>query len=155
MGQLEELVSLALPGTPANDEIVGSWEKINDLWEANFDDTNVGAETIIWLTRMSSLRRVSLNRIHLDQSVIQALTALRQICELHLEHAQIPNDALALLLQKGHLEVMNLTGWEFDEELMETLESHGSRLSHLIIRDSELDPKTFRRLMNLSPKDIY
>ena len=101
---------------------------------------------------MSSLRRVSLNRIHLDQSVIQALTALRQICELHLEHAQIPNDALAFLLQKGHLEVMNLTGWKFDEELMETLESHGSRLSHLIVRDGELDSKIFRRLMNLSPR---
>ena len=35
VGQLEELVSLALPGTPANDELVGSWENINDLWEAN------------------------------------------------------------------------------------------------------------------------
>ncbi|MEC7680783.1 MAG: hypothetical protein VX694_16035 [Planctomycetota bacterium] len=152
VGQLEELVSLALPGTPANDEIVGSWANINDLWEANFDDTDVGAETIIWLTRMSSLRRVSLNRIHLDQAVIQALTALRQICELHLESTQIPNDALAFLLQKGHLEVMNLTGWKFDEELMKTLESHGSRLSHLIVRDGELDSKTFRRLMNLSPR---
>ena len=154
IGQLKELISLALPGTLIDDDMVRSWRNVHDLWEANFDDTSVSAETIIWLTRMSSLRRLSLNRIRLDESTVQAIVALRQICELHLENTQLPSEALSTLLQYGHLEVLNLTGWEFNEALLSVLKNDAKRLNHLIVRDGDLSVDIFRRLMNLSDQ-IY
>ena len=154
IGQLKELISLALPGTSIDDGMVRSWRNVHDLWEANFDDTSVSTETIIWLTRMSSLRRLSLNRIRLDESTVQAIVALRQICELHLENTQLPSEALSTLLQYGHLEVLNLTGWKFSEALLSVLENNAKRLNHLIVRDEDLSLDLFRRLMNLSDQ-IY
>ena len=154
IGQLKELISLALPGTLIDDDMVRSWRNVHDLWEANFDDTSVSAETIIWLSRMSSLRRLSLNRIRLDEPTVQAIVALRQICELHLENTPLPSEALSSLLQYGHLEVLNLTGWEFNEALLAVLEKDAKRLNHLIVRDGDLSIELFRRLMNLSDQ-IY
>ena len=154
IGKLKELISLALPGTLVDDEMVRSWRNVHDLWEANFDDTSVSAETIIWLTRMQSLRRLSLNRIGLDESTVQAIVALRQICELHLENTPLPPEALSTLLQYGHLEVLNVTGWDFSEALLSVLEKDAKRLNHLIVRDRDLSLELFRRSMDLSDQ-IY
>jgi hypothetical protein len=150
VGKLNELVSLSLPGTMLDDEVVSSWKDVNDLWEVNFNDTKIGAQTIVWLTRMPSLRRVSINRLAVDEAMIQAIVALRQICELHLEGTQIPVESLSKLLQNGHLEVLNLSGWQLDEKLIQILEQHGKRLTHLILDSQRFDVKTFRRLMQIS-----
>ncbi|MBL6724486.1 MAG: hypothetical protein ISQ09_05335 [Rubripirellula sp.] len=150
VGKLNELVSLSLPGTMLDDEVVSSWKGVNDLWEVNFNDTKIGAQTIVWLTRMPSLRRVSINRLAVDEAMIQAIVALRQICELHLEGTQIPSESLSKLLQNGHLEVLNLSGWQLDEKLIQMLEQHGKGLTHLILDSQRFDVKTFRRLMQIS-----
>ena len=150
VGLLKELVSLSLPGTPLDDQIVTSWDHVNDLWEANFNDTSVGAETVNWLASMSSLRRVSLNRIALNEEFSKSIVGLRQICELHLEESPISPEALSLLLRYGHLEVLNLTGWVFDEKLLDVLEKDAKGIAHLIIGKTQVDAETFRRLMAIS-----
>ena len=81
---------------------------------------------------------------------MEAVVSLRQICELHLDGTRLPAEVLSKLLRHGHLEVLNLTGWDFDEALMKVLETDAKTLEHLKVHNSDLSYETFSRLMNLS-----
>ncbi|MDC0278952.1 hypothetical protein OAL43_01975 [bacterium] len=150
IGDLGELVSLALPGSVIDDSIVREWRNVDDLWEVNLDDAPISAGTIAWLTRMSSLRRVSLNRISLDGATVNAISELRQVNELHLAESQLPIEALSVLLQQGHLQVLNLSGWDLTEEYLQVFERDGGGLQHLILGSDEVSAETYHRLMAIS-----
>lgn len=152
IGELTELNFLALPGAEIDDTVVQDWDELSSLWEVNFDDTKISTETIGWLSRMKSLRRVSLKRVQLCESAQEALSELTQISDLYLAEVEMPCHQLGKLLQQIDLEALDLSGWEFNEELVNLLCSEGRKLKYLIIGDSHLDEVAFHRLLEAAPE---
>ncbi len=148
---LTELTFLALPGAKVNDDVVRDWSGLTSLWEVNLDDTEISVGTIAWLSRMDSLRRLSINRVPLTKAAADALVELDQVSELYLAGVSISRETLSTLLQLGSLETLDLSGWEIDDELLEILCSEGTHLKHLILRNSDVDESSFRRLLAACP----
>lgn len=152
--KLKELIFLALPGADVDDELVREWGDVTGLWEVNLDDTRISVETIAWLSRMESLRRVSLNRVPMNDAAADAISELKQISELHLSGSPFPCEKLRPLLRSGNLETLELSGWQMDQTLIDVLHADGKTLRHLIVRDTDLDEATFQRLSD-HPNEIY
>ncbi len=148
IGNLRELTFLALPGTPLNDDVVRDWSALTGLWEVNLDDTQISVETIGWLSRIESLRRVSIKRVALNEAAADALGELTQISELYLAGVPIAPSKLRRLLRHGGLETLDLSGWKVDPELVDLICSDGFALKHLVLRDTEVDQDSLQRLMD-------
>jgi hypothetical protein len=151
IGNLRELTFLALPGTPLNDDIVRDWSALTGLWEVNLDDTQVSVETIGWLSRIESLRRVSIKRVALNEAAADALGELTQISELYLAGVPVSPQKLRRLLRHGGLETLDLSGWKVDPELVDLICSDGFALKHLVLRDTQVDLDALQRLMEAAP----
>ena len=151
IGTLKELTFLALPGANVNDDVVRHWCDLTSLWEVNLDDTQISVDTIGWLSRMESLRRLSINRVPLTEAAADALAELDQISELYLAGVSMSRRNLCKVLKRRNLETLDLSGWEIDDELLGILCSDGTHLKHLILRDNELDGPTMKRLLVATP----
>jgi hypothetical protein len=151
IGNLRELTFLALPGTPLNDDVVRDWSALTGLWEVNLDDTQISVETIGWLSRIESLRRVSIKRVALNEAAADALGELTQISELYVAGVPMSPSKLCRLLRNGGLETLDLSGWKVDRELVDRICSDGFALKYLVLRDTEVDRDSLQRLMEAAP----
>lgn len=149
LGQFNGLTMLAVPGSDVDDQITSHWHKLEFIWDLNFDDTKISTATIDWVSRIDSLRRLSINRVPLSSKAARSLGELRQISELHLAGTQIDHDRLKPLLAAGNIEILNLSGWHLNDELVDLLES-GFSLRYLKLQESSIDTKALTRLLRQS-----
>jgi hypothetical protein len=153
IGRLPKLTLLSVPGADVDDSVTANWRSLQSLWEVNLDDTAISVRTLGWLSRIESLRRVSLNRVDLNEDAAEALSELRGVSELHLAGVDLDPQRLRGLIEAGNLESLNLSGWQVNESLMKVL-SGASTLRHLILRNTSIDAASLDRLLASNP-DMY
>ncbi len=117
IGGFFELTSLVLPGTPIDDSVTEKFRELRLLREVNFDDTQIGLNTLDWLREIECLRRLSISRVKLPGHSAKILLKFTQLNELEVANVQIPEDVLIEILQNSSLEHLNYA----DHELSPTI----------------------------------
>lgn len=147
IGSFRELTMLILPGADLDDEVTKHWTGVDSLWEVNFNDTRVSVGTLAWLKKHRSLRRVSLNRVPLNEAALNALGQLTQVSELRLADVSIPLLKLEPILAEGNVESLDLSGTPVDEQMLDFVRRAHS-LQQLIVHRSEVDPEVLKQIID-------
>ncbi|MFK8110559.1 MAG: hypothetical protein AB8B91_00065 [Rubripirellula sp.] len=151
IGSFTGLNLLAVPGGDVDDDVTSHWQRLQFVWDVNLDDTAISFGTMEWLSRISSLRRLSLNRVAFNETAARVLGELRQVSELHLAGVKVDPARLRPILESGNLEILNLSGWKLDSELGEMLPlSYALRV--LKLHDSEVDLESLAKLLEQLPE---
>ena len=121
IGRFEQLVTLELPGSQADDSVAQHWGKIDRLEHVCLDDTGVSTGTLEWLANIKTLRSLSLNRIRFNAEAADKLSEFDQLCELRLRDAEIDLKKVSKLLHVGLLESLDVRGLPIDDGLVEAI----------------------------------
>lgn len=147
IGRFEQLVTLELPGSQADDSVAQHWKKLRRLEHVCLDDTGVSAGTLDWLAEIRSLRSLSLNRVRLNAEAANKLSEFDQLCELRIRGAEIDPKKVCELLYIGLLESLDVRGLPIDDGLVEAIIACNAIRSVSVSR-RDITPKQLTRLLD-------
>lgn len=151
IGELTHLTTLELPGCQIDDSVAASWSSLSRLRRACFDHTQVGAETLRWLSTLESLRSVSLNGVDLRGDAGDELTRVRQLTELSLADAIIAPETIVTLLSQGEIESIDLSRLKVTQPIFDAIQQSKS-LTYCVLNGCQLSADRLHDLLAGAPR---
>lgn len=123
IGALSALTALEVPGSEIDDEIVEHWQTLSRLRRICLDGAQVSEQMAVWMTSLGTLRSLSLNHASIAPEACRWLASLPKLSELSLAQTPVPHRWLIHLLRHNGLEMLNVSGHEISQELIEAIAS--------------------------------
>lgn len=146
IGEMRSLTALEIPGCDVDDEVVMNWQDLKRLRRVCFDDTRISEQTCRWLLSLQSLRSVSLKRLDLSEQSSAFVAALPQLSEICLADTPMPPTHVLRLIANAGLEIMDLSGHEITEEIVDAIADSVS-LETLTLTGCQLPAESLEKML--------
>ena len=145
--QLGSIRVLSLPGSAVDDNVVGQWGKLPMLSHLDLSKTKISAASLKKLLESMNLNTVILDDCQLQQADLGDLATKTDLINLSLAGIGITPEILTTVLQSNPLTVLNLSGVEVSDAVLDVLIKHGSGVRHLTIRDAQYNENKIEELL--------
>ncbi|MBB3208539.1 uncharacterized protein YjbI with pentapeptide repeats [Rhodopirellula rubra] len=146
IGKMTALTALEVPGSELDDDVTRAWRGLGRLRRICVDDTEIGDETVAWFGSLASLRSLSLNRVELSTAAWEKISSFSQLSELSIIGSSMPYRLLNRLVRHGGLEVLDVSGFELSDELVEAI-VHARYLHTVVMMDCDIEIGQLRQIL--------
>lgn len=150
ISRLTHLTTLEVPGCRVNDSVAASWSTLSRLRRACFDNTQIGAETIRWMSTLESLRSLSLNGVDLRGDAGKELIQVQQLTELSLADANIDPENIIAILEQSGVESIDLSRLKVTQRVLNAIAQSAS-LEYCVLSGCELSTDQLCDLLARAP----